>query len=108
MTRELDISLQAAEHPAKLPAALVAEIQELLHHHTDTQTAAIADEACAKWLSQCVEAPESDKNADVIADALWGLVQDRKLLIRRGGYVVRRVLVEPAGELPGVMRLPLV
>ena len=40
-TRELDVSLQAAEHPAKLPAALVAEIRELLHHHTDAQVADI-------------------------------------------------------------------
>ena len=40
-TRELDISLQAAEHPAKLPAAIVAEIGELLRHHTDAQIADI-------------------------------------------------------------------
>ena len=38
-TRELDISLQAAEHPAKLPAAIVAEIGELLLDHTDAQVA---------------------------------------------------------------------
>ena len=40
-TRELDISLQAAEHPAKLPAAIVAEIGELLRHYTDAQVADI-------------------------------------------------------------------
>ncbi len=40
-TRELDISLQAAEHPAKLPAALVAEVRELLRHHTDARIADI-------------------------------------------------------------------
>ena len=40
-TRELDISLQAAEHPAKLPAAIVAEIGELLCHHTDARVADI-------------------------------------------------------------------
>ena len=40
-TRELDVSLQAAEHPAKFPSAIVAEIRELLHHHTDAQVAAI-------------------------------------------------------------------
>ena len=40
-TRELDVSLEAAEHPAKLPAKLVAEIGELLHHHTDAQVADI-------------------------------------------------------------------
>ena len=43
-TRELDVSLQAAEHPAKLPAALVAEIRELLHHHTDAQVANILNQ----------------------------------------------------------------
>ncbi len=50
----------------------------------------IADEAFAKWLDQAVEAPEVDANAEVIRDALWDLIQDGKLMIRRGGYVVRR------------------
>ena len=63
---------------------------------------AIADEAFSKWLAQAAaDEPEADGNAKVIADALWGLVQDGKLAIRRGGYVVRRgrkrVIVEPAG-----------
>lgn len=60
---------------------------------------AIADEAFAKWLQQAVAEPEEDGNAHVIAEALWGLVQDGRLSIRRGGYVVRRgrgrVIVEP-------------
>ena len=60
----------------------------------------IADEAFAKWLDQTVEEPETDANAGIIADRLYGLVQNRKLFIRRGGYVVRRgrgrVIVEPA------------
>ena len=60
---------------------------------------AIADEAFAKWLQQAVAEPEEDGNAQVIAEALWGLVQDGRLSIRRGGYVVRRgrrrVIVEP-------------
>ncbi len=63
---------------------------------------AIADEAFAKWLDQAVEAPETDVNADIIADTLYGMIQDGKLAIRRGGYIVRRgrgrVIVEPAGE----------
>ncbi len=63
---------------------------------------AIADEAFAKWLDQGREVPAVDRDAEVIRDALWGLVQNRKLFIRRGGYVVRRgrgrVIVEPAGE----------
>ena len=63
---------------------------------------AIADEAFAKWLVQAVEPPETDEDAERISDALWSLIQDGKLLIRRGGYIVRRgrgrVIVEPAGE----------
>ena len=51
---------------------------------------AIADEAFAKWLAQASDEPEGDKYAGVIADALWDLVQDGKLMIRRGGYIVRR------------------
>ena len=62
---------------------------------------AIADEAFSKWLALAAnDEPESDENARVIADALWGLVRDGKLMIRRGGYTVRRgrrrVIVEPA------------
>ena len=61
---------------------------------------AIADEAFSKWLAQAPsDEPEADENAGVIADALWGLVQEEKLTIRRGGYIVRRgrgrVIVEP-------------
>ena len=61
---------------------------------------AIADEAFAKWLDQAVEAPETDVNAGIIADTLYGMIQDGKLSIRRGGYIVRRgrgrVIVEAA------------
>ena len=60
---------------------------------------AIADEAFAKWLNQPVESPETDENVEVISNALWGLIEEGKLLIRRGGYIVRRgrgrVIVEP-------------
>ncbi len=63
---------------------------------------AIADDAFAKWLDQARETPETDKNSEVIADAMWGMVREGKLSIRRGGYIVRRgrkrVIVEPAGE----------
>ena len=51
---------------------------------------AIADEAFAKWFGQQVEAPESDENAQAIADALWSLIEEDRLSIRRGGYIVRR------------------
>ena len=61
---------------------------------------AIADEAFAKWLSQATEAPETDENAEVIGNTLYGMVQEGRVSIRRGGYVVRRgrgrVIVEPA------------
>lgn len=63
---------------------------------------AIADEAFAKWLDERVEAPEVDTNAEVISDALWALVGEGKLSIRRGGYIVRRgrrrVIIEPHGD----------
>ncbi len=63
---------------------------------------AIADEAFAKWLQQAVAEPEEDENARAISDALWGLIQEGRLSIRRGGYAVRRgrgrVIVQPAGE----------
>ena len=60
---------------------------------------AIADEAFSRWLDQRIEEPEVDANAEVIRDALWGLIREGKLSIRRGGYIVRRgrrrVIVEP-------------
>ena len=37
-TCDVDFTLQAAEHPDRLPAALAVEIRGLLHHHTDGQT----------------------------------------------------------------------
>ena len=60
---------------------------------------AIADEAFARWLQQAVAEPEQDENASVISDALWGMIEEGRLSIRRGGYIVRRgrgrVIVEP-------------
>ena len=62
----------------------------------------IADEAFSKWLAQSVEAPETDENAGIISNALWDMIREGRVAIRRGGYVVRRgrgrVIVEPAGE----------
>ena len=61
----------------------------------------IADEAFSKWLEENVVAPETDENSEVIADKLYGLIQEGRLLMPRGGYIVRRgrgrVIVEPAG-----------
>ena len=63
---------------------------------------AIADEAFSKWLAQADAEPEIDGNARVIADTLWSLIEDGKLMIRRGGYIVRRgrgrVIVEARPE----------
>ena len=60
---------------------------------------AIADEAFSKWLAQAAEAPETDDDAETISRALWDLIREGRLSIRRGGYVVRRgrgrVIVEP-------------
>lgn len=60
---------------------------------------AIADEAFAKWLNETAEVPETDENAEVIGNTLYGMVQEGRVSIRRGGYVVRRgrgrVIVEP-------------
>ena len=52
----------------------------------------IADRAFLEWLEiQPVDAGVAgDKNAEVIAAALWGLIEKGKLAIPRGGYVVRR------------------
>ena len=50
----------------------------------------IPDEAFARWLEQAVEKPETDVNAGIIVDTLWGLIREGKLSIQRGGYVVRR------------------
>lgn len=62
----------------------------------------IADEAFAKWLGQAADTSDTDQNAEVIADALWALIQEGKLTIRRGGYLVRRgrkrVIVEACDD----------
>ncbi len=64
----------------------------------------IADRAFSEWLSsQAGMAAEArDKHADLLADTVWDLVKSRKLLIRRGGYIVRRgrgrVIVDPAPD----------
>ncbi len=49
----------------------------------------IGDKAFANWLAK-QSADHRDKNADLITDALWPLVQARKLAIPRRGYLVKR------------------
>ncbi|MDE2716416.1 MAG: hypothetical protein OXI33_05290 [Chloroflexota bacterium] len=43
-TREIDVTLQAADHPAILSPAVVAEIAGLLKHHTDATVADILNQ----------------------------------------------------------------
>lgn len=43
-TREIDVSLQPADHPAKLSPTIVAEIAGLLQHHTDATVADILNQ----------------------------------------------------------------
>ena len=61
----------------------------------------IADRAFAEWLSLRSAGPnEEDTNAGTIVDVLWRLVEEGKLNIPRGGYLLRRgrgrIIVEAA------------
>ena len=59
----------------------------------------IGERAFAEWLASQAKAETADKNIETIVDALWPLVQQGRLTIRRGGYLVTRgrgrILVEP-------------
>ncbi len=61
----------------------------------------IADRAFAEWLSlRSTGSDKEDTNAEKIVDVLWPLVEEGKLMIPRGGYLIRRgrgrIIVEPA------------
>ena len=65
----------------------------------------IANTAFASWLASTDGGPRDgqDTNADMIADAVMKLVEERNLQFPRGGYIVRRgrgrVIVErPEGS----------
>ena len=63
----------------------------------------IAHKAFAEWLtSQTVSVEEVDKNAELVAEVLVDQINQGKLQIPRGGYLVRRgrgrVIVERAAE----------
>ena len=64
----------------------------------------LGTEAFTKWLALQPEPAEGavDNDASVIAEALFPLVQQKKLKIPRGGYLVRRgrgrVVVERASK----------
>ena len=59
----------------------------------------IGERAFAEWLASQAKVEKADKNIALITDALWPLVQQGRLQIRRGGYLVRhgreRLIVEP-------------
>ena len=61
----------------------------------------IGERAFAEWLASQAKAEKADKNLETIANALWPHVQQGKLSIRRGGYLVTRgrgrIIVEPGG-----------
>ncbi len=54
---------------------------------------AIGERAFVKWLKNAnlEKKTEGDRNADLIAKAVHGVMKDRRLRIPRGGYLVRRV-----------------
>ncbi len=60
----------------------------------------IGDRAFAEWQSSQTVVTKTDRNAELIAEALWPLTQQGKLKIRPGGYLLRRgrgrIIVEPA------------
>ncbi len=60
----------------------------------------IGERAFVEWLSSQAATKETDRNAELIAESLWALVQEGQLRIRPGGYVVKRgrgrLVVEPA------------
>ena len=63
----------------------------------------IGERAFSEWLtSQRTEAASeaTDKNAELIQDTLWPLVEAGSIRIPRGGYLVKRgrgrIVVEPA------------
>ena len=61
----------------------------------------VGERAFAEWLATRPVA-KSDENATMIVDTLWPLVQQGKLAIPRGGYLLRRgrgrIIVEPAKQ----------
>ena len=52
----------------------------------------IGEQAFAAWLSSqsAAAGADADRNAALIADTLWPLVQQGTLAIPRGGYLLRR------------------
>ncbi len=64
----------------------------------------IGGRAFAEWFASQAKAEKVDKNLESIVDALRPLIQEGKLPIRRGGFLVRRgrgrLIVEPGEAAP--------
>ena len=61
----------------------------------------VGERAFAAWLeSQGVADEKADGNAALVVDTLWPLIEQGRLAIPRGGYLLRRgrgrIVVEPA------------
>ena len=61
----------------------------------------VGERAFAAWLaSQGAADEEADGNAALVVDTLWPLIEQGRLAIPRGGYLLRRgrgrIIVEPA------------
>ena len=60
----------------------------------------VGNRAFAEWLLSQQSTEGADKNAAIIVDTLWPLVQQGTLAIPRGGYAIRRgrgrIIVESA------------
>ena len=60
----------------------------------------VGEKAFAEWLSLQPAAVTPDRNAALVVDILWPLVQEGELAIPRSGYLIRRgrgrIIVEPA------------
>ncbi len=54
---------------------------------------AIGERAFVKWLKKAnsEKNTQGDRNADLIAEAVYGVIRDKRLRLPRGGYLVRRV-----------------
>ena len=50
----------------------------------------IGERAFAEWLASRTGEEKRDRNVESIESALWPLVREGRLQIRRGGYLVRR------------------
>ena len=61
----------------------------------------VGERAFAAWLaSQGAADEKADGNATLVVDTLWPLIEQGRLAIPRGGYLLRRgrgrIIVEPA------------